>query len=197
MNLINAANMAAGNQFQDANPGVGQQATSLNAEWCNGLQNEVVGVIEAGGLTPTAGVYNQLLHAVVNIVYPVGAYYFTEDDSHPPGTLFSWQTWTEVTGVVLVGRDTAQTEFATTGLTGGEKTHTLTVDELASHSHTTSQAGTTATTGDQYTTTGGTSGTDSIFIGPPSPPDTGDTGGGEAHNNLQPYRVVRMWRRSA
>lgn len=38
-------------------------------------------------------------------------------------------------GKVPVGRDSSQTEFDTLGETGGAKTHTLTTDELPSHSH--------------------------------------------------------------
>src|SRR5690606_11752046 len=39
-------------------------------------------------------------------------------------------------GRVPVGLDTGQTEFNALGKTGGAKTHTLTIDQMPSHSHT-------------------------------------------------------------
>jgi microcystin-dependent protein len=39
-------------------------------------------------------------------------------------------------GRVLVGRDAGQTEFDTLGETGGAKTHTLTAEEMPTHTHT-------------------------------------------------------------
>ena len=38
-------------------------------------------------------------------------------------------------GRVITGLDSSQTEFDTLGETGGEKTHTLTVNEMPSHTH--------------------------------------------------------------
>lgn len=38
-------------------------------------------------------------------------------------------------GRVAVGKDSSQTEFDTLGETGGEKTHTLTINEMPEHSH--------------------------------------------------------------
>lgn len=83
-------------------------------------------------------------------------------------------------GRIPVGRDSGQTEFDTLGETGGAKTHTLTVPEIPSHTHSVldgnsptllSAAG--ASYGVQY-----------------SASTTGATGGGGAHNNLQPYLVL-------
>lgn len=92
-------------------------------------------------------------------------------------------------GKVPVGLDSAQTEFNTLGATGGEKTHTLIVDEMPSHNHdlrfnesnTEGTLSYTHPTGAYATqTTDKTLGFSSIV----------STGGGLAHNNLQPYIVV-------
>lgn len=89
-------------------------------------------------------------------------------------------------GRVPVGRDAAQAEFDTLGETGGAKTHTLTVAEMPAHGHNV-QGGTNGYTG-------GIAGGLFFSNNPPSHAGyTGlinNTGGGGAHNNLQPYQVV-------
>jgi microcystin-dependent protein len=86
-------------------------------------------------------------------------------------------------GRVLVGRD-GTTEFRGLGKTGGAKTHTLTISEMPSHDHTYGNTG-----GIQYTNDGWgekQSSTDEV----PTSETTNKTGGGQAHNNLQPYSTV-------
>lgn len=83
-------------------------------------------------------------------------------------------------GKIPVGLDSTQTEFDSLGETGGEKAHTLTVDEMPAHTHTipVQGAGGMALQIQQTnTSSGGTQ-------------NTGSTGGGNAHNNLQPYIVL-------
>ncbi|MDH0030303.1 MULTISPECIES: hypothetical protein [unclassified Acinetobacter] len=77
----------------------------------------------------------------------------------------------------------------TPGATGGEYSHVLTIDEMPAHSH---------TLGDSA----GTSGTGRTPDLNSSPPDTmnitdaiGMTGGGMAHNNIQPSITVCVWKR--
>lgn len=85
----------------------------------------------------------------------------------------------DIRGRVVVMRDTSQSEFIVNGQTGGEKTHTLTIAEMPSHNH-------------AYASNA--SGTPAWFNpttwGPNANYKTGSTGGGGAHNNLQPYLVL-------
>jgi len=83
-------------------------------------------------------------------------------------------------GSVIVGRDSTQTEFNTVGETGGAKTHTLDTTEIPSHSHTTTAFSPSGTGGNSPAwTTSNIAGTTAVT--------NSSTGGGGAHNNLQPY----------
>ncbi|MDR0435796.1 MAG: DUF859 family phage minor structural protein [Propionibacteriaceae bacterium] len=114
-----------------------------------------------------------------------------------PGT--TWETYGA--GRVLVGIDTAQTEFNTIGKTGGAKTHQLTRNELPKQGGLNMiwgnsgnikftgnpQAQVGAAAGNGLTTHQGNPEFDHGFINPTDRP----------HNNIQPYIVVYRWRRTS
>jgi len=119
--------------------------------------------------------------------WPIGSVY-TSIDSANPSTLFGgvWQSFGA--GKVLVGIDSEDTDFDTSEETGGAKTHTLTVGEMPSHSHDFTAM---RDTNDSVNRTGGGD------LGAPSSGTTVATGGGAAHNNIQPYIVVYMFKRTS
>jgi len=80
-------------------------------------------------------------------------------------------------GRTFVGFDSGQTEFDAMGKTGGAKTHTSTIAEMAPHTH--------AHGSDPVA--GGAAGSGLMGLG--ASLTTQATGGGAAHNNLQPYIV--------
>jgi len=125
-----------------------------------------------------------------DLIYPVGSIYLSVNNVNP-STLFGG-TWIAFgTGRTLVGVDTSQTEFDTVEKTGGEKTHTLTINEMPSHTHT---DGTDATNG-IYAPSGQTSAI--VYYNQLSGRETSSTGGNQPHNILQPYITVYMWKRTA
>jgi hypothetical protein len=139
--------------------------------------------------TPTAAEVNA--HA-----YPVGSIY-TSISSTNPATLLGVGTWVAFgAGRTLVGFDSTQTEFDTVEEVGGSKTHTLTESELPSHTHNTLSS---------YQTQVEVIGSSTVTIteadrsGDGADVDiaTSSTGGGAAHNNLQPYITVYFWKRTA
>lgn len=125
---------------------------------------------------------------VLSLMYPVGSIYMNASVSTNPGTLLGFGTWAvHGAGRVNVGIDATQTEFDTIGETGGAKTHTLSTSEIPSHQH---SYGPTGSSGAFGMVDSGAASSSGIR-------QTGFTGGGGAHNNLQPYVVVYMWKRTA
>lgn len=121
--------------------------------------------------------------SLLDYIYPVGSVYISY--SHvSPASLFGSGTWVRISNAFLWAAD-ANGEI---GLTGGEKTHTLTVNEIPAHSHGSVYSQHAAGTKSQawYTASG-----TSLAYG------TVSTGGGQAHNNMPPYVQVSMWRRTA
>jgi microcystin-dependent protein len=144
------------------------------------------------GATFTAAQYNTYdrdnraaLFSKIEGLYPVGTIYESIVSTNP-GTLFGFGTWAAFgAGKVLVGLDATDANFDTAEETGGAKTHTLSVGEIPAHTHTQANA----------STAGAQDGAASrAYSGNAA---TGSTGGGSAHNNLQPYIVVYRWKRTA
>jgi hypothetical protein len=121
--------------------------------------------------------------------YPIGAIYISVSDI-TPDELFGG-VWEQLKGRFLLGAS----DTYKNGATGGEATHTLTINEMPSHRHQYTAEGHEARIpGWVYNT-----GSDRFSLS-----DTGyviDTpgyaGGDQAHNNMPPYLVVNMWKRIA
>ena len=126
-------------------------------------------------------------------LYPVGSIYMsatmsTVDEVQATfgGT---WEAWGS--GKVPVGVDPEDTDFDTVEETGGEKTHTLTVEEMPSHRHNIGQ------TYSGYRLYQDGSAPNGIYTGYATSEPTNYAGGGQAHNNLQPYITCYMFKRVA
>ena len=132
----------------------------------------------------------------IDLIYPVGSYYETSDTSFDPNVAWLGTTWVEDTaGRVLVAYENADTDFGTVGNTGGEKKHTLTTTEMPKHGHTIgANALWTQLEGYGNVNPGDTPLANRANTRNPA---TDDAGGGNAHNNLQPYIVVKRWHRTA
>lgn len=131
------------------------------------------------------------LSNLVNFFYPVGSYYFNDSVSTNPGSLFGVGTWVAVEEYVLAGYKSGSTEFGTAGGTYGSKTHTLITAEMPAHTHdvaTSFNAGASSNIKRDNTDAGDVQNLSAKAV---------STGGGGAHNNIQPSRTVYMWRRTA
>ena len=124
--------------------------------------------------------------AVRNAIYPVGSIYSNAAVATNPGTLLGFGTWAAYgAGRVMVGLDGTDAAFDTLSETGGAATHTLSIAELPAHTHTFN----TITGTDDDIDAGGSFKSTNTGT-------TGSTGGDAAHNNLQPYIVGYMWKRT-
>lgn len=121
--------------------------------------------------------------------YPVGEILTTRRAGNP-ATWMGFGTWTAYAqGRVLVGYDGGDASFNALDKTGGAKTHVLTVDEMPPHNHDISLGIGASTPSINKGSSGSVMSTDTTSIA--------SKGGGQAHNNLQPYITVYMWQRTA
>jgi hypothetical protein len=177
---------------EQANLGTGAvNATILGSQTVNGKGELVytdeddndVQLTKGGVAYPSQSTVLADWSKIMELVYPVGSV-VTLGVSTNPGTLYGVGTWTAIEGRVIVGisDEAGDGAFDTLNKTGGAKTHTLTTDEIPAHTHTT-----VGGTGNQNFPDSGVVGKSTV--------NTGSTGGGAAHNNLQPYIVKYVWER--
>ena len=125
-------------------------------------------------------------------IYPVGSIYINAAVTTNPATLLGFGTWTAFgSGRMMVGYNAADSDFDALQETGGAKTHTLSIAEMPSHNHNRPLGWKPAPNSTDVDITGGNG------INPQTNMVTDNTGGGGAHNNMPPYIVAYMWRRTA
>ena len=136
--------------------------------------------------------------------YPVGSIYISTSGTNP-STIYggTWERYGQ--GKTLVGLNESETEFSTVNKIGGEKTHTLTINEMPSHNH---QIGSGDGSNGLIIGSAPESnilvGVNNYYIkydgvgnGPSTYLNTYNVGGSSDHNNLQPYITVYMWKRTS
>ena len=128
--------------------------------------------------------------------YPVGSIYISTSNTNP-STIYggTWERYGR--GKTLVGLNESETEFSEVNKIGGEKTHTLTIDEMPSHFHAVSAY--TDYVGDDANTyfeqNRSLTNTLTPKYGKYWGTISNSAGGSQSHNNLQPYITVYMWKR--
>lgn len=140
-----------------------------------------------------------------------------------PATYLGFGTWQLcAVGKMFVGVNTSDTDFNTSGKTGGAKTVTLTTNQIPAHKHTLNDSGHTHGVSDpghkhigfgkNYPTESGnhpslgdgggdrnmetnTAGTNISINKATTGITMSNAGGGQAHNNMPPYETVYKFRR--
>lgn len=131
---------------------------------------------------------------LLDIIYPIGSVYITFSATSPANAVGG--TWELLENVFLYS------STGTTGTIGGERTHTLTTDEIPSHKHALElpmivpwrEILLNVWNTPQWTNHGTT---DYYGQTDPNRVTTDCVGGGQAHNNMPPYITVYMYRRTA
>lgn len=130
---------------------------------------------------------------VIDLIYPVGAIFMSSVDVNPDIVIGG--TWERVQGRFLVGVDDTDVDF-NVGLEGGIKDTTLTVDNMAAHTHSYIDSYRAIHQGGH----GGGSGAlaqGGWISNNTSTRTTNPTGSGTAFTNLPPYLAVFIFTRIA
>ena len=184
--------------------GVGRRAhvgteKRLDVAWDSNFEKDVRidGDLFVGGKT------------LLDMVYPVGAYYSSSDPTSP-AELFGG-TWEDIHGRFLFAEDDAHPA----GSTGGEEKHTLTVGEMPSHGNHLMQgrmyeelaenasndssyrSNTSYLPKTAFTSTGNINRGWKDWNGGEMYPAGTLKGGGNPHNNMPPYLATYTWHRIA
>lgn len=126
----------------------------------------------------------------VDQIYPIGSIYMSVNNVNP-ANLFGG-TWEQLKDRFLLGAG----DTYSAGSSGGEATHTLTVDEMPSHTHN-REGGTQKIMFDMgvYNAWGSPIKNTDAYEYTAQADNLANTGGSQPHNNMPPYLVVYMWQR--
>jgi hypothetical protein len=173
------------------------------------------GPTASAGTNTTQFATTAFVTAALSAIYPVGSIYINAAVSTNPATLLGFGTWTAFgAGKVLVGLDSADALFDTLEETGGSKDAVV-----VSHNHTASSTSAVADPGHFHYYANDSSGTSTSFSGSSllsgrlvnnggtTTVTTGVTvdttttntaaGVSGTNANVQPFIVVKMWKRTA
>lgn len=169
---------------------MGELENTLDIGWDIQMNGKKV----SGLPTPTEGgdavPLSYFMEAIRETWFPVGTILNRYDHRSPAE--FIGGTWTRIENSFLWGI----AESGTIGETGGEKTHTLTTNEMPKHSHN-PMLGTTRLGGNGGTSSGWRMEANAAWSQVGTYATTASAGGGAAHNNMPPYTNVSIWRRIA
>ena len=123
-------------------------------------------------------------------IFPIGYIYMSMVDENP--ARWFGGTWEKIEEKFLLGASSAYP----VGTTGGEATHTLTVNEMPKHQHRIWTKAENTGTGNYYSYV--TEMVKGVYYGTDEHQNQVEaTGGGQPHNNMPPYLAVYMWQRTA
>lgn len=191
--LRQAADTALGGRIDDILDGTTppQKVVGSYEQLEDGTYNLIIGL---AGDAPSAAAISQINgedlagKEFYDYVHTVGAVIFSFNDSFSPSALWGG-SWSRVTNRFLIGSGGTYS----TGVTGGETSVTLTVEQIPSHYHALGNANSNFNPSYGFGFLASVDGGEKRAIYDP----TANTGGGQAHNNMPPYIGCNIWRKIA
>lgn len=168
--------------------GVGDSKSILNL-----AANSSIRVTNSSGTTKVIKSYD----LVTKCPFPINSIYLSVTSTNP-SSLWEGTTWEQIAqGRTLIGQGSGTdvngiSKSFSNGSTGGEYSHALTVQEMPSHNHR-QQTSNWIKRG----VLDGEKGVGDDASGFNGDYYTQNTGGGDYHNNIQPYLVVYIWKRTS
>ncbi len=159
--------------------------TAASKDSTNAVTQNSADLVESGAVYAAINVVEQKLSHVGMIIHST-----TLNTEAKVKAIYGGTTWAKIEGKFLLGTSSAHA----INTTGGSETVTLTTNQIPSHSHSifgTSGAAVFKDGGsnDANQTSGGRT-YSNLW-------NTDATGGGQAHNNMPPYKTVYIWERTA
>ena len=174
--------VAAGKDGKDGRNGADGKTPKKGVDyWTPADVQEIVSQAVTGVLKEKTAILKELI--------PVGSPYASKVNVDP-SVVLGFGTWEKIEDRFIL----AASDNYPSGSTGGEAEHTLTVDEMPSHSHTAHSVRTT-------TSTTGPVAMRNVSLSNSEPnvavPEVSATGGSQPHNNMPPYYAMYIWIRTA
>lgn len=179
-------------QMNAVNSGITADLVSTFNNKQNKLNTSQLEAVNSGITQSLVSTFNK--KPTLDMIYPVGSIYMSVNSTNP-STLFGG-TWEQIKDRFLLSCGNTYAN----GATGGEATHTLTINEMPTHKH-------------EFAVNQPDMEGDVVFNGPAyvnsmvanNPaysngnylPYVGLNGGDQPHNNMPPYLAVYMWKRTA
>ena len=164
LDMVETLNAAVTNKAEKSDLEDAQDLISANTNSINSIQTQVNGILE--------------------LVYPKGAIYISTIATNP-SVLFGFGEWEQIKDTFLLSAG----DTYTAGSTGGEATHTLSIEEMPSHLHNISSSLMWANQ------TGNVQGGTKTYYARSEAQTTQLAGGSKPHNNMPPYLTVYVWER--
>lgn len=160
--------------------------TAASKDSTNAVTQNSTDLVESGAVYSAVNAVEQKLSHVGMIVHST-----TLDTEAKVKAIYGGTTWVKIEGKFLLGTSSSHA----INTTGGAETVTLTVAQIPSHNHSlvpnSNNTAIYSGTG-SYDDTEKSGGRNHLVNN-----TTGNTGGGQAHNNMPPYRTVYIWERTA
>lgn len=195
LSQINLANLTA-NLIKGGTLKLGSSANKYGSAEVYDQSDKLIAKLDNTGVKTYGDSFKINDKSIFDMIYPVGSIYISVNNVNP-SVLFGG-TWEQIQDRFLLGAGSTYSA----GSTGGEATHTLTIDEMPGHNHEPANWMWAASKGENSgelhipRVTDHKGNTIEYVNGRSTQIQyTSSTGGSRPHNNMPPYLAVYIWKR--